>query len=60
MHKMTRFRNHDQLKFALHLSYHERFIETIGACENEKFGSAAGEKFGREVLEPFLPPGLCG
>jgi len=60
MHKMTRFRNHDQLKFALHLSYHERFIEAIGARENEKFGSAAGEKFGREGLKPFLPPGLCG
>lgn len=44
MQHMPDPRNDDHLELALHLADHELLVEAVGACEDEKAGSARGEE----------------
>lgn len=52
MEHVSRTGNDDHLEFALHLSDHEFFVETVCACEDEEAGCPCCEEGGGEACEP--------
>lgn len=43
---------HDTLKLALHLPYHQLLVEAVCPSKDEKTCGAEGEKEGRQRCEP--------